>query len=293
LRSLKADESFFKIPITFRIKTEDSIIEKAFYRSKGYKDPYEQITDKIGGRVVVLLEEHTNGVCKVIESIEGFTFSKDKDFEKQRDENPELFLYQSHHYILRNTEKIFYAGIEVPVNTPAEIQIRTLLQHAYSELTHDTIYKPNTVASPEIKRYVAKSMALIEVTDSIFSKVHESLRYSEQLFSRIIDELNSLMPKEIMAKHDLKFNEHILDIFLTELDIYSFEGVRRFSQEYNFILEKINERSTYKYLYHQPVILFIYWLVSIKRKIVRAKWPLDFRDLEEIFIDLGYSFEKM
>ena len=295
-RELKVDESFFKIPISFRVKGEDSIIKKAFYRKdKRYTDPYLQITDKIGGRIVVLLEEQVKDVCCVIESLSDFTSSKDRDFEKERNANPEIFLYQSNHYILRNSEDILYLGTLIPANTPAEIQIRTLLQHAYSELTHDTIYKPNTAATPDVKRYVARSMALIEVTDNIFSKVHESLRYTEKLFAKIKTELLSLFPKGATTKYDDEFNDHILDAFLTELETYSFEAISKFSKEYSFIFEKINERKTQKYLYHQPVILLIYWLVSIKRKIVKSKWPLelDSKDLEDIFTDLGYSYDKM
>ena len=36
------------------------------------------------------------------------------------------------------------------------MQSGTLLQHARSELTHDTLYKPKTTAKPSIKRTVAK-----------------------------------------------------------------------------------------------------------------------------------------
>ena len=75
--------------------------------------------------------------------------------------------------------------------------------------------------------------------------------------------------------------------------MYSFEAIKKFVQEYNFIFEKINERARQKYLYQQPIILFLYWLVSTKRKIVKSKWTLDSKDLEEIFTDLGYSFDKM
>ena len=49
--------------------------------------------------------------------------------------------------------------------------MRTLLQHAHSELTHDTIYKPSVVQTPAMLRAAAKSMALIEATGDYFEEL--------------------------------------------------------------------------------------------------------------------------
>jgi putative GTP pyrophosphokinase len=292
ISSLKINpDTFFKIPITFRLKDEDSLIQKAFYRNKNYSNPYNEITDKVGGRIVVLLEEQANQVCRTIESLEDFVFSKDRDFEIERAKHPELFDYKSHHYILRNKHPIT-EGELIPEGTPIEIQIRTLLQHAYSELTHDTIYKPNTAAAPEVRRYVAKSMALIEVTDQLFSQVSNSLKQSEHQFSKIIEDCLKLLPADIELNTDKDLCNFILDAFLSEVEIYSYNNLRKFVSEYSFILQKIRERSKYKYLFRQPIILFIYYLVLTKRKIAKSKWPLSVRDIEEVFIDLGYAYDK-
>lgn len=292
VENLKADlESFFKVPVTFRLKSEDSIIQKAFYRNKNYSNPYNEITDKIGGRIVVLLEEDTNDICQIIESLPNFTFSKDRDFEIERTKSPELFNYKSHHYILRNKAELSLDE-NIPENTPVEIQIRTLLQHAYSELTHDTIYKPNTAASPEVKRYVAKSMALIEVTDQLFSQVSNSLKQSENQFTKIIYDSIKLLPSDINLHIDKNLCNYILDAYLSEVEIYSLSSLKKFVTEYSFIIEKIKERANFKYLYQQPVILFLYYLVYTKRKIAKSKWPLSHKDIEEIFIDLGFSYDK-
>lgn len=290
--TLKIDpDNYFKIPIKFRLKGDDSLIQKAFYRNKNYNDPYNEITDKIGGRIVVLLEEQANDVCSVIEKLEDFTFSKDRDFEIERANNPELFNYKSHHYILRNKTEI-NVGEVIPEGTPVEIQIRTLLQHAYSELTHDTIYKPNTAASPEVRRYVAKSMALIEVTDQLFSQVSNSLKQSEHQFGKIIDDCLKLIPGNIEIHTDIDLCNYILDAYLPEVELYDHNNLKKFVNEYNFILQKIKERSVYKYLFRQPVILFLYYLALTKRKIAKARWPLSKKDIEDVFTDLGISYDK-
>ena len=293
ISKLQIDSSkFFKVPISFRLKGEDSLIQKAFYRGKTYKDPYSDITDKIGGRIVVLLEEQASSVCNIIETLSEFVFSKDRDFDKEREKQPEFFSYQSHHYIIRNKEDLQLDEIIITSNTPIELQIRTLLQHAYSELTHDTIYKPNTAASPEVRRYVAKSIALIEITDQLFTQVNNSLKHNANLFGKIITELASLFPYDIKLNIDKRLCDYLLDAYLPEIEIFNIITVKKFVQQYEFVFDKIRQRSSSRYLYQQPLILFIYWIVSIKRKIAKSKWPLDYKELEEIFVDLGYSFDK-
>jgi len=283
---------FFKVPVSFRLKDEESLIQKAFYRTKNYKDPYNEITDKVGGRIVVLLEEQANEVCQIIENLKGFIPSKDRDFEKEREANPELFSYQSHHYILRTADEIIIDEVTIPAGIPIEIQIRTLLQHAYSELTHDAIYKPNTAASPEIRRVVAKSMALIEMTDQLFTQVNKTLNHSTILFDKVISELEKLYPTDIPLNSQKAINHLVLDAYMQEVQMLSIESIKKFAREYSYIFEKIRERISHKQLYQQPVILFAYWLSSKKRTLSKSKWPLNPKDLEDIFIDLGISFDK-
>jgi ppGpp synthetase/RelA/SpoT-type nucleotidyltranferase len=284
-------EAFFKVPVSFRLKGEESLIQKAFYRNKNYKDPYNEITDKIGGRIVVLLEDDANDVCRVIESMPEFTFSKDRDFERERDLNPERFDYKSHHYIVRNKAALNLPSV-VSEGTPVEIQIRTLLQHAYSELTHDTIYKPNTVATPDVRRSVAKCMALIEVTDQLFSEVSNTLRHSENQFRKIIEDTSKILAQEVLLRTDKNICNYILDAYLPDVETYTSQSLMKFVSEYRFVIEKIKERSRYKLLYQQPIVLFLYMLVNSKRKIVKAKWPLPSKDLENIFTDLGLSYDR-
>lgn len=124
--------AFLKIPVIARVKDENSIIAKAFLRQdKHYTNPYEQITDKVGIRFVVLELSEISIIKDIIEKHSDWETSKDVDFETIRDEKPELFVYQSVHYIVRNCNELEYNGVVIPAQTPCEVQIRTLLQHAY------------------------------------------------------------------------------------------------------------------------------------------------------------------
>lgn len=169
---------FIKVPAKPRLKADATLVDKALHRNKGYKDPYADITDKVGIRYVVLLTTDIKKLCQIIESPACQVFwdaSKDRDYEAERLAKPLEFSYQSVHYVLRAKEGIELEGIHIPVGTSCEVQIRTLLQHAHSELTHDSLYKPKTTAQPEVRRTVAKSMALIEATDEFFEQAMRSL----------------------------------------------------------------------------------------------------------------------
>ncbi|RWP54341.1 MAG: hypothetical protein EOR07_34055 [Mesorhizobium sp.] len=43
--------------------------------------------------------------------------------------------------MVRSKDELTFDGETIAAGTPCEIQVRTILQHAYSQLTHDTIYK--------------------------------------------------------------------------------------------------------------------------------------------------------
>ena len=55
----------------------------------------------------------------------------------------------------------------------AELQVRTLAQHLWSEMSHDTTYKSGTVVEPELKRRVNLLAGLIEIADREFSRLQE------------------------------------------------------------------------------------------------------------------------
>jgi putative GTP pyrophosphokinase len=41
-------EVFLKMPVRPRVKGDDSFLQKAFHRNKNYRDPYDEIEDKVG-----------------------------------------------------------------------------------------------------------------------------------------------------------------------------------------------------------------------------------------------------
>jgi ppGpp synthetase/RelA/SpoT-type nucleotidyltranferase len=283
-----AVETFFRIPAKSRTKEEASLLAKAFHRGKTYEDPYGDIEDKVGVRFVVLFSEEIRIVERALLACTAWTAAKARDFEEERAARPFVFDYQSVHYIVRSKASVTHDGVEIDAHTPCEVQIRTILQHAYSELTHDTIYKPTVQAEPDVKRAVAKSMALIEATDDYFAEVRRKLDLAQAPgravaaeVARLYREFTGLEPSpsplnDLLVDH---FNAWAKDGFKEE--------VAAFLKEKAFLAAAIKERAPSDLLYRQPAILLVYWVIRQAPRTASQESPLTQDELNPLYSDLG------
>lgn len=283
-------ELFVKLPIKPRLKTGGSFITKAFYNTKRrtpYENPYEEITDKVGVRLVVLLPTQISKVEAAVENCTVWEFSKDRDFEQEIAEKPYVFDYQSVHYIVRAKTDIDLDGTIVPKNTPCEVQIRTLLQHAHSELTHDTIYKPSVEKTPEMERAVSKAMALIEATSDYFEDVASLIERLVTPTRKLSEELGHLYRERIgVSAEPTKAENLLLDAYGSD-DPTLLDKLRQFLDAKAFVAERVGDRSRTKMLFRQPSILLVYKAASESPRQAAMQWPLTANELAPIYADLG------
>ncbi|MCE1237671.1 MAG: RelA/SpoT domain-containing protein [Hyphomicrobiales bacterium] len=278
---------FFRIPLKYRCKEEPSLLAKAFHRNKPYADPYSEIEDKVGLRIVVLFSEEIRIVERAIQGCEYWNSSKARDFEDERAAKPFEFDYQSLHYIVRAKSAVGYNGVDIAVGTPCEIQVRTILQHAYSELTHDTIYKPSIQAEPDVKRAAAKSMALIEATDDYFSQVRQKLELAQAPSKQIAGTLE----REYRAFTGLNPESSPLNTLLVDhFRQWAKEGfevdLATFLREKPFLADRIRERAS-ELLYRQPAVLLVYWAIKHAPHQAPRNGPLTNEELAPFYSDLG------
>jgi len=288
-------EYFLKVPIAPRLKGDTSLVDKAFYRGKPYENPYDDITDKVGIRYVVLLTTDIKRFCNIIESPECnslWSWSKDKDYEKEREAKPLEFSYQSVHYVLRSKSGLAINRIKIPEDIACEVQIRTLLQHAHSELTHDTIYKPQTTAKPSVKRTVAKSMALIEATDEFFEQAMKDLALAGEPQRQLLEYLSAIYEKgtDRVAGRE-RSNQLVVDALMELLPDNGLTQIEAFLSNKSYIFDKIKEQKGQRHFFNQPAVLLAYYLVDTKPAQTRERWPFDTTDLAKIFSDLGKKFD--
>jgi putative GTP pyrophosphokinase len=283
---------FIRIPPKIRLKADASFLEKAFYRRKHYSDPYGEITDKVGVRFVVLLTQDIRHVQTAIESCPDWVSSKDRDFEEEQQKSPISFDYADVHYVVKSKNHMILSSHAVPVGTPCEVQVKTILQHAYSELTHDTIYKPNILATTGMRRTAAKSMALIEATNDYFSHVVEEVaklvgpeKSFGELLAKVYREHLSVDPEPTRA------DGLLLEAYGPTSGVSVEERVHKLLTDKPYLIDAIRRNAFASLLFRQPSILLVYLLVREKPIEAQEIWPLTRRELRPIFVDLGIALD--
>lgn len=296
VESGKDPDLFFKIAPRPRLKAEQSLIDKAFYRDKDYSDPYDEIEDKVGVRFVVLLLEDLDLICKFVEDSDTWNFDACKHFVQDRQKEPLLFTYQSVHYVLRPKVETHSAETTISTNTPCEVQIRTLLQHAHAELTHDAIYKSKKSVRPQVHRTVAKSMALIETTDDFFTQAMRELNSGPIHEHKIVERLDALYKDFTgIVAHNQKSSLIIWDYFgefATDGLIGDIQDQVVNNPTYAFLSKTIEAQYTKHVIYQQSIVLFLYWMLKTKKRRLKRDWPFSSDILATLASDIGVSLSS-
>ena len=284
--------SFLKIDAKPRVKDISSALAKVY--RKNYQNPEMEMTDLVGVRFVVLLAEDIDKVCQVIESVDFWVAKVAKDFSGEIQAKPEVFDYQSKHYEIRpKTNLTLEDDLCIPQELCCEVQVRSLLQHAYAELVHDNIYKPDGIVPPQAKREVAKSMALMETTDDLFSKTLQILRVVNKPQEQLLNQLTEIYLQHInvVPDTDKKTNIVFFDAFSAYLDEQAVGQISQMMSDKKYIAPLVKEKAQSLYFFKQPVVLLIYWLLGANKLTpneIQTIWPLPayFGALESIFSDL-------
>lgn len=281
---------FIKIPPVPRIKAIESALGKI--GRKKYDNPLQQLTDLVGVRFVVLLSEQIKLIVNIIEQEQEWNVLISKDFQDEIEKNPKLFDYQSQHFEVRPKNNFTHDRILITNNICCEVQIRTLLQHAYAELVHDSIYKPIGPVPPKAERQVAKSMALMETTDDLFCHTMKMLSDSNKPRNELYEDLTNVYRDNIgghFLKPDEKTNFAVFDEFRDFINDGVSSNIRQLVENKKYISIKITTRAPDSPFFCQPACLFVYWLIhEFGADVVYNRWPLPgyWRELSIIFSDL-------
>jgi putative GTP pyrophosphokinase len=134
-----------------------------------YDQPIKQITDLAGIRIITQVLGTLPYIDKLLHSEFEILEQSDKGrelIEKER------FGYQSIHYLVRvSPERARLAEYERYQGAVAEIQVRTILQHAWAEIEHDIQYKLSTAIPEEIRRRFMALAGMLEVADREFQAI--------------------------------------------------------------------------------------------------------------------------
>ena len=148
--------------IESRVKTEDSLAGKLELKGAKYKT-LADITDIIGLRVITYYSEDVDKVASAVDRL--FEVDWQNSVDKRKLLEIDTFGYMSLHYIC--SKKDFPYRFE--------IQMRTLLQHAWANMNHDTGYKSGVEIPTSYKRSINRLAGLLELVDAEFSRIREEL----------------------------------------------------------------------------------------------------------------------
>ena len=201
------------LSVSYRTKTKEGILEKVV--RKNYKNPMIELTDISGVRVILYLESDIKKVSDIIKSTFSIDYKNSTDNEGRL--SSDKIGYRSVHYVCNIGEKRnSLKEYEYISALNCEVQVRTMLQHAWAELTHDRNYKLGANLPLQIQRKINLYSGMLEIADEGFSEIVSSIEeYKnsiksnglEQFFSQ---EINSINLKEFVhqlaGKIGLKLN---------------------------------------------------------------------------------------
>jgi len=248
--------------INYRIKSFDSFLKKI--DRKHYEDPFVQIEDICGIRVICYYRSDVERICDVIN--DAFKILEGEDKEDLLDDNQ--FGYRSFHYIVQIKDEWLaapnYKGLG---NLKAEIQVRTNLMHTWAEIEHKLEYKNDDDIPTKFKRKFSRISAKLEEADEQFEELRrEILNYRQELRQNALqdvettDEANQINMDTMQVFLNTHFPNHeksarlanalVADLRPLKLTI---SDLREFYEKKHDVLEKIeaevveNTEGSYKW----------------------------------------------
>jgi hypothetical protein len=151
-----------------------------------YSDPLGQIPDLAGVRLITFFPRTIPEVCAIVQEQFEITEQTDKGEAWQRGER---FGYESIQFLIRLDssrtelpEYVRFAGLI------CELQVRTILQQAWTELEHDIPYKSIDTIPQAIRRRFMALAGLLEIADREFQSIQDEDECSRQARRREVGE---------------------------------------------------------------------------------------------------------
>ena len=201
LANIAKDLGLTVLAVEHRVKEEKSLAGKLERKGDSY-NTLEDITDILGCRVICFLSDEIDKIGKKVE--ESFVVDWENSSDKRALIKEDAFGYLSLHYICS-----LPFGDKWPdeiCGKKFEIQIRTILQHAWSAIHHDIGYKSDFGVPREIRRQFARLAGLLELADDEFVRARDNMfDYTEDIRKRIITD-----DADDVAINMISLNEYVL-----------------------------------------------------------------------------------
>lgn len=157
--------------ISNRAKLPDSALAKIL--GKNYKVPLHELTDSIGVRVITYYAEEVDDVVKQLSA--EFAIDRNKSIDRRQALGLRSFGYRSVHLIAKlrgfRASSPEYSELR---GRWFEIQIRSILEHAWAEIEHEIVYKSGVQYPESVLRDFAALAGTLELVEKQFQNLREA-----------------------------------------------------------------------------------------------------------------------
>lgn len=240
LENLLQQNSIDYLSVSYRTKTKNGIYEKI--KRKKYSNPKHQITDFSGIRIILYFESDINKVCELISST--FNIDSENSIDNETRLSIDKIGYRSVHYVCDiGPNRQDLVEYEYIAGLKCEIQVRTMLQHAWAELTHDRNYKLGMNLPVSIERKINLYSGMLELADQGFSEIIASInKYRTSLEQENLLSSHSQSIDSISLIEFTKQASKELGIYLEELGAWAERHIDNVLNELKFMgVDTFNE----------------------------------------------------
>lgn len=194
IKNILEAEDIKVLDATCRTKTLESFDGKIERPEKqGKYSQLPDITDLCGVRIVAFTVSDCDKICTVIR--QHFLIDEGNSIDKLDSADDDRFGYLSQHLVLSLADD--RAGLVENkrfVDLKVEVQVRTVLQHAWADLDWRIRYKSAVEIPKEIRRKLFRVSALLEAADETFSEVQASTVSIRQRYREEVEAGNFVAP---------------------------------------------------------------------------------------------------
>lgn len=175
--------------VEHRVKSRVSAADKAARKlsANGEPRPLSTFTDLLGLRIITYFRDTVDDVARLIER--EFAIDQENSIDKRAVLDPDQFGYLSLHYVAQlSPGRAALPEYEKYGHVKFEIQVRSVLQHAWAEIEHDLGYKSPGALPRSLRRRFSRLAGLLELADDEFVAMRQEIGEHQSAASETIEQ---------------------------------------------------------------------------------------------------------
>ncbi|MFF2367834.1 hypothetical protein ACFVU0_34680 [Streptomyces sp. NPDC058122] len=284
----RAARGHLSCQVSARAKEVSSFIKKAYHRTD-YADPWKEITDKAGIRIVVPYSSLLDEALDLLTSGDFTVIRIEDDREKpgleDRLQYPRLHVQIRAHGEWNDPDGVPYE---------CEVQIRTEAADVWARMSHSLMYKPGVTTDipSDVRRTLYRLIALVELYDSEVERGVQALAEHPDFSrnNRLLAEAERIYQTFSQHPYDRTLSEDVVDVLIDTIgDDASYpDRLVEFAEQYRGRIEHAYEEfgpSSEQFLEHgryllvsQPESLIIFERLANARHDLQESWQGNLED---------------